>query len=308
MATPTDSLGATTDDSARTGLFAGRRGAIVGIGSLIVTVTVVRLVISLRGYFLEDDFAILYRAARQPWSVAYAFEPYNDHISPIGYSLQWILQAWFPGSHVAVVLFTGFLWAATLVLLAGLIWECTGRPRAVVLSTVVAGLGMFTFEIGTWWCTTVYSMTYLAAVSGALWALARTLRRGAPWSLVLVAFAVAALCDSKGFLSLVLLFAFASGVALRPDGAPGALGAWRMLRPLWVSSSIVASAILLLTLIKTSGLQGEPNLSRGAGMLWELWVLNIGPAVLGGLGGGPNCPTGGGPPSGLCPRHRWRSA
>ncbi|MEZ5157375.1 MAG: hypothetical protein R2720_11370 [Candidatus Nanopelagicales bacterium] len=260
----------------------GRRSWWLAIPALIACLVVLRSVIGWRGYFLGDDFAIRYRAASQPWSLDYAFEPYNDHVSPIGYSLEWVLQALFPGSYTAVVVATSVLLALTLGFSAALMWVLTGRVRAAVLACVTVGLGLFTFEVGTWWCTTVYSMTYLAFTAAALWALARAVRRGGPWWPALVAYVAAALSDSKGFLSILLLFGLAAGVAILPDGPLGVRGAWRSLRGLWLASGVVSLGMAGLSALSTSGVQGDPSVGRAARMMWDLWVINIAPAVLGG--------------------------
>ncbi len=252
------------------------------MSALVAGLVVLRTAIGWRGYFLGDDFAIRYRAASQPWSLGYAFEPYNDHVSPIGYSLEWVLQALFPGSYSAAVLAASVLMVLTLGFTAALIWVLTGRVRAVVLACLMVGLGLFTFEVGTWWCTTVYSMTYLVFAAAALWALALVLRHGGSWWPPLVAFAGAALSDSKGFLAILLLFGLAAGIAITPEGPLGVRGAWQSLRGLWLASGAVSLVMVGVSAWSTSGVQGEPSVGRAARMMWDLWAINIAPAVLGG--------------------------
>lgn len=252
------------------------------VAAVIVALVAVRTVISMRGYLLGDDFAVRYRAAVTDWSFDYAFEPYNDHISPIGYSLQWVLQWAFPGSHIALVLATSVFMLATLVGIAGALWVLTARWLSVVLGSVTVGLGLFTFEVATWWTTSLYSVTYLAFVAAALWALTAAVRWGSPTWLVLVGLIGAALSDSKGFLALVLVFGLAAGIDMTGTGRLGVLGAWRKMRWVWSSAAIVGAALVALSAFTTTGVQGELTVSRAVGMLRDLWVLNIAPAVLGG--------------------------
>ncbi len=259
-----------------------RQPVVLTAAVLIAIVVAVRTVLSLRGYLLGDDFAVRYRAFATPWSVSYAFEPYNDHISPVGYSLQSLMQWAFPGSHIALVLITSLLAALTLAAMAGFVWLATERLVAVVITTVVVGFGLFTFEVGTWWCTSLYSMTYLAFVAWSLWALARHQRRGASWVPMALGLLGAVLSDSKGFLAGLLVFGVAAGVDLTGNGALGLRRAWRTWRGVWWFTLALAVAALVLSSLTTSGVQGTLTVGRALAMMRDLWVVNIAPAVLGG--------------------------
>lgn len=189
------------------------RGAVL-LG-LIAVLVAVRTAISLSGYLVGDDFAVRYRAAVQDWTLAYAFEPYNDHVSPIGYTLQWILQQLLadPTSHSCCA---PACLIATLLFLSGFMWVITERSASVVLVCVIVGLGLFTFEVAT--CAPT---TYLAFTSLALWGLVRRLRWGSGvWQLV-AGLLGALLSDSKGFFVLILLFGVTAGLAVTPDGPLG---------------------------------------------------------------------------------------
>lgn len=256
------------------------RGAVL-LG-LIAVLVAVRTAISLSGYLVGDDFAVRYRAAVQDWTLAYAFEPYNDHVSPIGYTLQWILQALFAGSHIALVLCTSMLMIATLLFLSGFMWVITERSASVVLVCVIVGLGLFTFEVATWWTVSLYSMTYLAFTSLALWGLVRRLRWGSGvWQLV-AGLLGALLSDSKGFFVLILLFGVTAGLAVTPDGPLGVVAAWRRLRGVWLTGLASAAALVAWSMASTSGVQGDPTVTRALRMFVDLWVVNIAPAVFGG--------------------------
>lgn len=248
----------------------------------IAIVVAVRTQMSLRGYLVGDDFAVRYRAVERNWSIGYAFEPYNDHVSPIGYSLQWVLQAVFPGSHIALVICTGLLMAVTLAFLSGFMWLLTRRVVAMVLSSLIVGFSLFTFEVATWWTVSLYSMTYLAFTSVALWGVARVLQGRGGAATVLVGLLGALLSDSKGFLVLVLVFGVAAGVAATPEGPIGAIAAWRRFMWVWLCALATSGALVLWSLLATSGVQGEPTVGRALSMMWELWVVNIAPAVFGG--------------------------
>lgn len=250
--------------------------------ALVTCLLAVRTVISLQGYLLGDDFAVRYRAASQGWSLQYAFEPYNDHISPIGYSLQWVLQWAFPGSHIALVLSTSVLMAITLSFAAGFAWVLTGRLLAVAITTVTLGFGLLTFEVATWWCVSLYSMTYLAFVALALWGLVRTLRFGTPAGLILVGVIGASLSDSKGFLALILLFGVVAGIDVTGTGALHIAGAWRRMPVVWVIGAATGAGMIALSAMTTSGIQGTLTVGRALGMMRDLWLVNIAPAVFGG--------------------------
>ena len=255
----------------------------------------------MRGYLLQDDFAVRYRAATQGWSLDYAFEPYNDHISPFGYSLQWLLQWMFPGSHIALVLATSVLMVITLGYAAAFIWVLTGRLAAVAIACVVLGLGLFTFEVGTWWTVSLYSMTYLAFLTFALWAVARVLRSDASKVGVLAGFVGAALSDSKGFLGLILIFGVAAGIDVTGDGRLGIRGAWQRLSWVWLSGLTISGALIALSASSTSGIQGSLTLARALRMMRDLWVINIAPAVFGGPWWWDDVPTAGWAPARMLP-------
>ena len=260
-----------------------RNWVVMGIGAGLVTVAVVvRALMSLRGYLLGDDFAVRYRAHSVPWSLDYAFQPYNDHLSPVGYSLQWVLQWAFPGSHIALVLATSVLFALSLAGLCAFAWLATQRLIALWLTTVAVGLGLFTFEVGTWWCTSLYSMTYLAFVALAIWGLARNQLRGGSSLLVAAGLLGAALSDSKGFLAVLLVFGIAAGVDLTGGGPLGLRAAWRRWQPLWWFGLALAVGSLALSAATTSGVQGTLTPGRVMTMMRDLWVVNIAPAVFGG--------------------------
>lgn len=260
----------------------GRQRGWIGIGALIAVLVFVRSAISASGYLVGDDYAVRYRAAVQPWSLDYAFEPYNDHISPIGYSLQWLLQWAFPGSHLALVGATSVLMTLTLVCMAAFIWVLTHRAIAMVVATVTLGLGLLTFEVGTWWCVSLYSMTYLAFASWALLALARSLRFGAPTTIVLLALSGAVLSDSKGFLVLLLLYGVAAGIGARRSGPLGLRASWQHMPVVWSAGLVLSAAMAGLTAWTTSGVQGTVSVDRSLPMMWDLWAVNIAPAVWGG--------------------------
>ena len=254
----------------------------VATGALVAVFVVVRAVIGLRGYLLGDDFAVRYRAASQPWSFRYAFEPYNDHISPVGFSLQWVLQWILPGSHMALILATAVLLSCALACLAGLMWTLTGRTSGMILAVIICGFGLLTFEITTWWCTTLYSLTFLAFASLGLWGVARMVRdRSGTWMAV-IGLVGAVFCDSKGFLVLVLAFGLAAGIGILPGGPLGVRRAWSGLRPVWLAGLVAAAIMVFLVATTTSGAQGDPSVARALRMFWDLWAVNIAPAVLGG--------------------------
>lgn len=268
---------------------------------LIAVLVAMRMIISLRGYLLQDDFAVRYRAATQGWSIDYAFEPYNDHISPVGYSLQWLLQWMFPGSHIALVLATSVLLVITLGCTGAFVWILTERFVAVAITSVVLGLGLLTFEVGTWWTVSLYSMTYLAFLAFALWALARVLRFEAYKAGVLAGFAGAALSDSKGFLGIIVIFGVAAGIDVTGHGRLGMRGAWRRLRWVWLSALAVSGGLIALSAWSTSGVQGSLTLARAVRMMRDLWVVNIAPAVFGGPWWWDDVPTAGWEPTRVLP-------
>lgn len=252
------------------------------LATLVALAVGIRTVVALQGYFHLDDFVLRYRAASESWSLGFAFAPYNGRLSPVGYSLDWILQVAFPGSHLAVVLVSGLLLGLTVAFTSVLMFEFTARLQAMVLAGVIVGLSLFTFEVGVWWCATMYALTMLACSSLALWLLVRCLRWGKAWWPVALAFLGAALSDSKGFLSVVLLFGLAAGIAINSDGPLGVRGAWHRLRPLWLVSAAVSIGMLVLSILSSAGPPGEPTVGRAVRMFSDLWVLNIAPAVLGG--------------------------
>lgn len=252
----------------------------------VLVVVALRAVISARGFLYADDFAFRYWAATEPLDWAYLTRSYGGHLNPVGLTAQWVLQALFPGSHLALVLLVSVLSAGTMWLAGRTMVLLTGRWQAGVMAVVLLGVGLFTFENTTWWAGAIYAAPYQLFLAAALYFLVRALMGDGGvfvWA-VLLAFLGMAGSYSRGVLAALLLLGVAAAIPVSGAQPLGLRPALRWQPRLWAGIAVISVASVSLSAIAASAIT-RPGLSLGSALryAWQLLVLN----VLPGLWGGP---------------------
>ena len=255
------------------------------VAAVIAAVVLARMVVSLRGYLVADDFAFRYWAATQPLGYDYLFQSYGGHVNPIGLLNQWILQALFPGSHIALVLFTTALTLAAFGFMAWMVWDITERIVGPIVVVLMMGTLLFGLESYLWWAASIYAAPYLLFTCAGAFFVVRWLRSGRDrWIWVAVCCAVAASFSfSRGFMAIVLMFIVAAAVPVRRGGALGPLAAWRSKPTAWLSMTAGATLAVILVLVNSARISRDGfswlALPR---YFWNLLIFNVFPAIWGG--------------------------
>lgn len=251
----------------------------------VVAVVALRLAISVRGYLYADDFAFRYWADTQPLGWNYLMQSYGGHVNPVGLFNQWVLQAVYPGSHLALALFTLVLWTMTLYVAALAVIEMTGRQSAGVLIVLFAGLSLFGFENTVWWAAAIYGGPYQLFLVSGLYAIVRALRRGSPvWVWIAVACsAAAAFSFTRGFMAGFLMFLVAATIPIRDSKRLGIRGALMWQPVAWAVMALSGAVALGLAIIGSDRLMRSAlDVVVVADYVWKLLVLNVLPALWGG--------------------------
>lgn len=261
------------------------RTGLVLLGIAVTLVVAVRAYVSAHGYLYLDDYAFRYWAATESFGLDYLLHSYGGHVNPIGLAAQWVLQAAFPGSHLALVAFVMVLWAMTLALAAATVVVLTQRWQAGLIMVTVLGLGLLGFENSVWWAAAIYAAPYQFFLALGLFAMVRSLRFGGRLAgpLVILAYAGCLASYSRGLVAGLLLFAVAAGLPVAGQPRPGWQAAWRARRIQW---SIMVALTLVWVFVIVVRAEGAVTIgSSGTGMLryaWLLLVLNVLPALWGG--------------------------
>ena len=252
---------------------------------VVVGFVVIRLWSAVGGYLFGDDFAFRYWAATSAPDLGYLFRPYGGHINPVGLLDQWLLQAVWPGSYLALAIFSTALQAATIAVVMLTVTRLTSSRRSVMTAGVFLSLSLFGLEVGIWWAAAMYAAPYLLFLALAVDNLVAALQsgRGRRFGWSAACFILAYLSFSRGFAGLIVLVAVAAFVPLTDAGALGLRGAWRAAGRYWiaVSTFTVAYSIFLVFAVQTiSPAGGTPGgIWRYA---WDLLTRNVLPAVWGG--------------------------
>jgi len=246
----------------------------------------VRGTVMFSGYLYADDFALRYWASTSSLTPEYLFRSYYGHVQPWGLLAQWVLQAAWPGSWTALMVWSVLMQLAMLALLWRIVLRLTGSQVAALLAFLVPALSSFTFEVGVWWCMIIESAPYGLFMMVSLWALVRALERqpGRWWLWSGLAFAAAVMSISKGTLFLLALVAFA---AYLPIGAPRPRGLRATLRlkpTYWVLvTAFTIGYALFLRLHAPISRDPDWSLLRALRYGRDLFLLNI----VNGSAGGP---------------------
>jgi hypothetical protein len=265
---------------ARTGWRTAGPEALVVAGFVVI-----RLWSALGGYLFGDDFAFRYWAATSGPDLGYLFRPYGGHINPVGLLDQWVLQAVWPGSYLALAIFSTALQAVTIAVLMRIVARLTSSRRSMLAAGIFLGLSLFGLEVGIWWAAAMYSAPYLLflvlAVDNLVAALQSGRSRRLWWSAA--CYVLAYLSFSRGFAGLIVLGAVAAFVPLTDSGRLGVGGAWRAAKRYWLTLIVFAvgySVYLVFAVQTITPAGGTPGgILRYA---WDLLTRNVLPAVWGG--------------------------
>ncbi|MDQ1305211.1 MAG: hypothetical protein QG671_1042, partial [Actinomycetota bacterium] len=246
---------------------------------------VIRLWSALGGYLFGDDFAFRYWAATSAPDLGYLFRPYGGHINPVGLLDQWLLQAIWPGSYLALAIFSTVLQAATIAVVMRTVARLTSSRRAVLTAGIFLGLSLLGLEVGIWWAAAMYAAPYLLflalAVDNLVAALPSGHGRRLWWSAA--CYVLAYLSFSRGFAGFIVLVAVAAFVPLSDSGPLGLRRAWGAARRYWLALGVfvVGYSVFLVFAVQTiSPAGGTPGgIWRYA---WDLLTRNVLPAVWGG--------------------------
>jgi hypothetical protein len=237
---------------------------------------------ALHGYFWQDDFVIVYRAAHaNPVDPGYLFQAYNgEHIAPGMFLLAWLVTAIAPLSYPVAVLPLLIMQAAAVVLFWRLLVRCFGARWAILPPFAVFAWSPLILVPSLWWAFGAQIVPGLLAMIGALHAQVRHVqdgdRRFAMSALLWMAFGLA--FYEKAALIPALLLA----VTVLVEPAP-VVAVLRRYRWLWLSlAGLVvgyAAGYLALTSTVSSG--------DGRGQLPELARRMLAETFLSGILGVP---------------------
>ncbi len=247
---------------------------------------VVRGTVMFSGYLYADDFALRYWASTSSLTPEYLFRSYYGHVQPWGLLAQWVLQAAWPGSWTALMVWSVLMQLATLALLWRIVLRLTGSQVAGLLAFLVPALSSFTFEVGVWWCMIIESAPYGLFMMVSLWALVRALegQPGRWWLWSGVAFAAAVMSISKGTLFLLALVAFAAYLPIGASRPRGLRATFRLKPAFWVLvTAFTIGYALFLRLHAPISRDPDWSLLRALRYGRDLFLLNI----VNGSAGGP---------------------
>lgn len=158
-----------------------RTPARLGLVALLVGAAAVGLhaVTALQGYFWQDDFVIVQRAAAAaPYDPAYLFQDYNGHLAPGMFLLAWVVTAIAPLGHAVAVAPLLLAHAGAVLAFWRLLVVCFGGRRAVLVPFTAFALSPIILFSTLWWAFAVQMTPLLLAMAAALDCHVRHLRTG----------------------------------------------------------------------------------------------------------------------------------
>lgn len=144
---------------------------------LSAAVTTWHTVVLLRGYFWQDDFLYVYRAATMPFA-DYLFQGYNGHLMPGQFLLVWLVTRWAPLNWAMAVLPLVALQILAYVLFWRLLIRLFGHRLEVLLPFAVFVVSPLVFVSSSWWAYALQLVPFQVALAGALHAHVGYLRTG----------------------------------------------------------------------------------------------------------------------------------
>ncbi len=270
---------------------AGDHAASGGVHPATVVATALALAVfgwhawaTLRGYFWQDDFRYISRAATEPLG-SFLFHDYGGHLMPGQFLLVRLLTAAAPMQYSVAVLPLLALQAVGYVLLWRLLVRLFGHRWSIVVPFAVVVCAPMTFAATLWWAYALQLVPLQVALLGALLAHVGYLQTGHRGRAVLALACTAAglACWEKALLIAPVLFGVT--VAMQPEGSLLARGVvtLRRHRRLWTGYAVLEVGYLAVYLSVTRDAHQAPLPPAELGRLAERMIADTFlPGVLGG--------------------------
>ena len=246
---------------------------------------IVRGTVMFNGYLYADDFAIRYWADTSGLTPEYVFRSYYGHVQPLGLVAQWLLQAVFPGSFTALMVWTLVVQLATFALLWRIVLRLTGSELAAFLAFLVPAFSMFGFETGVWWIEITETVPYGFFMMVSVWALVRALQSelGRWWLWSGLAFFGAVISISKGTVGLLVLFMIVAALPIGTARPRGIRAAFRLKPRYWVVLTVAALAYAAFLRVYAP-ISRAPDWDVGRALAYarDMYFVNIVSASAGG--------------------------
>jgi hypothetical protein len=237
---------------------------------------------TLHGYFTQDDYVYIYRAAHQPLSLHYLFSSYNGHIIPGEFLLAWVVTRLAPMNWPVAVLPLLAMQAFATFLLWRLFHGLFGDRWGILVPFAIFCLSPILLVTPLWWAFALEIVPFLVCALGAMGAVVRHIQTGRRSdALACVAYVVVGLIFWEK-IALIVPLLFALALVLAPPGnvKSAFLSTLKRARWLWTTLAAVlgvyAIAYLRLAALDTrSGLPAK-HLPELAGlMIRELigWLI-----------------------------------
>lgn len=251
----------------------------------LLSYVLIRGAVMFNGYLYADDFALRYWAHTSSLTPEYLFRSYYGHVQPFGQLAGWLLQAGFPGSFTALMVWSLAMQVVTFALLWRIILHLTGSNLAAFLAFLIPAFSMFGFETGVWWVEITETVPYALFMMISVWSLIRALegRPGRWWLWSAVAFLAAMISISKGTVGLIALFMIAAALPVGVPRRRGIIAALRLSPRYWLAVTVptVAYAVFLRIHAPVSH-DPDWQLVRALRYARDLFFLNIVPGAAGG--------------------------
>jgi len=262
------------------------RGPSVVVAVLVMVNFAYRWLISLPGYFWQDDYYIMAWAEQNPLDSWYLFLPFSDHFQPLGFLLAWVSQRLFPGSYPAAMMWTALIYALSIWAFYRLLVRLYGWRTQFYLIILLWGFSIFTVQSFLWYAASLYLAPYLLLVPLALWSAVAYLDDPRPWRLVPVLLLSTAAMTAHTFGAIVpVLTAILIGVMRL--GSSSAAPWWRAITGQWLLLGlqiVPVGMVLAFYVMRASSGKGvtiEPLNSLIFVFREFVWV------IIPGLAGGP---------------------
>lgn len=237
------------------------------------------------GWFYWDDYTLQARAWRLPMDTEYLLHDQDGHLMPGALALQWVMTRLFPMNFAALALVLLVLQAAALAVFARLLLREFGNSRLVLVPAVIVCFTPLTMPGSSWWASALNLLPLQIAMTVAVAAHLRWLRRGRRHdaAIAMIAWLIGLLFFEKA----VLIPFFLLGVAWVVDTSHD----WRhaLLRPLrrhpvvWGSYAVlVVTYLIALRLVSGNGLQTPYDWAAAAEFLSRGVTGGLLPALVGG--------------------------
>jgi len=239
----------------------------------------------LEGFFFEDDFPLMYRAAHSPLSLDALMRPdSNGHLKPGGYLVVWVLQHVAPMNFLLVAVVMTMLQLAASVMVWLLIRELVGARLGALLPLAVYLFSPLTLSGYLWYATSIETVLLQFVMAASLLFHVRYLRTGrrvdAVISVSMVAVGLAnwekALLVLPVLAMFTLLWSSSGGVFRRVAQAV------REHRWLWLTHLVLAGSYIVVYLSTVGLLLGGEGAAMTPRLAWEVVAKGFVPALFGG--------------------------